>query len=154
MLRHLLSRPSLMLSLVALSGLTGCGGGGDTGPARFAVTGKLTNGGQPMANIIVSFESADGHSAIAITDSEGKYALDAVEGSHVVMLSIDNSADAGDADAPGSDDAPDGAYGADPSQGDGSDLIPAEWTTTESSPKTVTVSAAGENTIDIAVDAP
>lgn len=154
MLRHLLSRPSLLLSLVALAGLIGCGGGGETGPARFVVSGKLTNGGQPLANVIVSFESADGHSAIATTDSEGKYSLDAVEGSHVVMLSLDNSAAAGDPDAPGGDDAPDGAYGADPSEGDGADLIPAEWTTTETSPKTVEVSATGENAIDIAIDAP
>lgn len=145
-----MSRLTCLLSLVAFAGLTGCGGGADTGPPRYPVTGKLTNGGSPVSGVIVSFESASGYSATDTTDSEGKFSLQAVEGDHTVVLLLDDSGAAGEEGSDGGE----GGYEMDPGAGAEGGLIPDEWTASDTSPKSVSVSSSGENTIDIAIDAP
>ena len=57
--------------------LAGCGGG-DSGPELADVTGKVTLGGQPLANATVTFipSGGDGTTASGTTGAEGDYELD------------------------------------------------------------------------------
>jgi len=105
MLLNSVTRRSLPLLAVCCSLiLTGCG---DSGPALSSVSGKVTKGGKPLANINVTFTpTAGGPSSAGRTDSDGKFALicqngkaGAVPGKHKVVLqafqeaAVDSNAD-------------------------------------------------------------
>ena len=72
----------------------GCGGA--SGPALHPVSGKVTKGGKPLANVSVTFSPvAGGISSGGRTDADGKFALlcqngkaGAVEGKHKVVLQV------------------------------------------------------------------
>jgi len=81
-------------SLALLLMVVGCGG--ESGPALQTVTGKVTKGGQPIANVNVTFSPVSGGvSSGGRTDAEGKFALvcqngkaGAIEGKHKVVLTV------------------------------------------------------------------
>lgn len=81
-------------SLALLLMVVGCGG--ESGPALQTVTGKVTKGGQPIANVNVTFSPVSGGvSSGGRTDAEGKFALvcqngkaGATEGKHKVVLTV------------------------------------------------------------------
>jgi len=87
MLRQFVSYSLLLLVL-------GCGG--SSGPALHPVSGKVTKGGKPLANVSVTFSPvAGGISSGGRTDADGKFALlcqngkaGAVEGKHKVVLKV------------------------------------------------------------------
>lgn len=73
---------------------TGCGSGTpDDTPELGTVSGTVTMDGQPLANVTVSFQPADGPASYGTTDASGNYELTytsglkgAVVGSHVVRI--------------------------------------------------------------------
>jgi len=135
---------------VGLIGFSGCGGGGSTGPVTQSVTGKLTKGGEPLANVSVTFAAETGSEGGADTDAQGMYEAAVPAGTYKIVLAMaaPAAADAGDAPVGDVDVAEDDV--------DTSDLMAAEspfaetWSAYETSPKEVTVTD-GENTIDIDV---
>ena len=82
-----------LLALIGIGFLAGCG---DAGPALSSVSGKVTKGGKPLANINVTFTPTSGGPASAgRTDSDGRFALicqngraGAVQGKHKVLLQL------------------------------------------------------------------
>ncbi len=72
----------------------GCGG--SSGPALHPVSGKVTKGGKPLANVSVTFSPAGGGiSSGGRTDADGRFALlcqngkaGAIEGKHKVVLQV------------------------------------------------------------------
>ncbi len=88
------------MSGVVLWALVVAGCGGESGPALQAVTGKVTKGGQPIANVNVTFSPVSGGvSSGGRTDAEGKFALvcqngkaGAIEGKHKVVLTVVDAA--------------------------------------------------------------
>lgn len=82
---------SLLLSLAC-----GCGGG-DEGPTLHAVTGKLTDGAEPLSNVIVTFTPTDvtQPASFGTTSDDGSFELrtgpgkaGAVSGQHKVSLAV------------------------------------------------------------------
>ncbi|MCA9015868.1 MAG: hypothetical protein KDA77_11095 [Planctomycetaceae bacterium] len=90
----------MFFSVFSLIFSVGCGGGGaDDQPELGTVTGVVTMDGQPLANVVVSFEPAQGRPSIGKTDDSGKYELGylnaskgAVIGSHTVSISTPQEA--------------------------------------------------------------
>lgn len=78
------------LVLLGLAGLLGCGGG-DDGPPRASVSGKLTIDGKPVPGVDVNFVHPDypQHGSYAMTDEEGNFRLvqGAVVGTNTVFFS-------------------------------------------------------------------
>jgi hypothetical protein len=56
----------------------GCGGGDR--PPLGTVTGAVTIDGQPLKGVIVAFMPAEGRPATALTDEQGRYKLEYVDG--------------------------------------------------------------------------
>ena len=62
-----------MMLAVLVAFVAGCGG--SSGPKVYPVAGTVTLNGIPVDGATVSFNSADGNSAVARTDASGKYKL-------------------------------------------------------------------------------
>jgi predicted small lipoprotein YifL len=142
-------RLQLVLCIGLVTTLAGCGEGG---PAMHPVSGKVTIGGQPAADVLVTFQPSDAtmESASGRTGADGSYTLTsgtqgkpgAMAGSYTVTLAqqssgeVDMSAYSGGGSGGGrSSQAPTGPES----------NIPADWS------KSVEV-ASGENTIDLSVE--
>jgi len=101
---------SISIALFGLAGLCGCGGGGGASiPALGTVTGKVTVGGQPLANAVVTFTPASGRPSAGTTGSDGTYKLmynvdnaGATIGEHTVLVSAGD--DSGDYEGDGEDE--------------------------------------------------
>ena len=126
----------------------GCSGGvADDGPTLHPVSGTLTDGDKPLANVTITFVPTDEGqpSSSATTGDDGSFVLvdshgdeGAVEGKHKIVL----------AKSIGDD-----AYGGGPGGGDptAQDLpFPDSYLSSDSSPKEVTVKD-GDNDITIDV---
>ncbi|MEO2025569.1 MAG: hypothetical protein ABGZ23_06760 [Fuerstiella sp.] len=145
---------SISIALFGLAGLCGCGGGGGASiPALGTVTGKVTVGGQPLANAVVTFTPASGRPSAGTTGSDGTYKLmynvdnaGATIGEHTVLVSAgDDSGDyEGDGEDEGDEDEGDEDEG-DEDEGDAAGGLPAA-ASDGSIKKDV---SAGANTIDI-----
>lgn len=94
-----LSVSSLAMScVIAAVGLSTTGCTGETGPAVFAVTGRVLVDGEPRAGLAVMFlpdssKGTTGPSSIAQTDSDGRFTLNApgdkqgaIAGTHKVTI--------------------------------------------------------------------
>jgi hypothetical protein len=88
-----------VLALLVI-GFMFCGGcGGDPGPTLHPVKGKLTRGGKPLANVLVTFTPTEkGISSTGMTNSAGEFVLvthtgksGAIAGKHKVTLSARDS---------------------------------------------------------------
>jgi hypothetical protein len=134
---------------IGLTGLSGCGGG-STGPVTHSVKGKLTQGGEPLANVTVTFADKTGGQGGADTDAQGMYETDVPAGTYKIILAM--AAPVSSA----ADDGPVGDVDVAEDEIDESDPMAAEaafpetWSAYDTSDKEVTVSE-GENTIDIEV---
>ena len=136
---------ALMLALPALAVLTGCGEGG---PAMNPVSGTVTVGGAPAADVLVTFLPTDPamESASGRTGADGAYTLTtgvqgkpgAVAGKYTVTLQQQSSG-AVDESAYGGG----GGQSAPPAGPESN--IPADWS------KSVDVTS-GSNTIDLTVE--
>ncbi len=80
----------LLLTAVLIS-TAGCGG--SDGPTLYPTKGTLTKGGEPLANVTVTFAPEKGPSSAGRTNDEGKFILlsqtgkaGAVAGKHKVIL--------------------------------------------------------------------
>jgi hypothetical protein len=87
-----------LLLCVWTVGLLGCS---KQGPDIFQVSGKITRGGQPVADLIVHFVPAQGRPSWGQTDNEGHYELHyvakrmgAVTGAHRVFVTKRENPDA------------------------------------------------------------
>ena len=69
----------LMACLGMVSGLLGCG---SSGPTRIALSGKVTQGGEPVANGALSLVPAKGHRGVAANTpiQKGRYQFSAQDG--------------------------------------------------------------------------
>lgn len=67
----MLRRITAFLLLASVLALTGCGRA-DVVPVK----GKVTRGGQPVANVVVWFTPAEGRPSWALTDGEGRFELE------------------------------------------------------------------------------
>lgn len=85
---------AILLSLAVLS-CVGCSNSGPDRPETVAAGGKVTYNGKPVEGATVTFvaKKKDGHSAVGVTDSAGKYKLmtfatgdGAVPGSYQVKI--------------------------------------------------------------------
>jgi hypothetical protein len=65
-------------AVLLLIGFAGCGGGDR--PPLGKVTGDVTIDGQPLKGVIVAFMPAEGRPATALTDDQGHYSLEYVDG--------------------------------------------------------------------------
>ncbi len=143
------SRLTLLLSAILLAG---CGGGPDDAPTVYKVTGKVTKGGKPLADITVSFVPLEGAGlpSSGTTNSEGVYTLKrhtgeegAIPGSYrVVLTSSQGGAEQAEASYAEPQAGP-------PQEKDS--VIPKKWQASETSPKTVEVKEE-DNVIDIDID--
>ncbi len=138
----------VLLSIVAVAG---CGEDEKGQPTLHPVTGKLTRGGQPVANVQITFVPAtrEGRGASGITDASGLYkmvSLNAGEGvpagQYKVILAQSGAADASTIDR--------SRYtsGQDPSKAEATEAFPKEYGSEETTPKTVEVKT-GPNEINI-----
>nr|ADI22078.1 hypothetical protein [uncultured myxobacterium HF0200_08J13] len=155
---HAYFSKTVVLVLIAGVGLIGCGGG-DTGPVTHSVKGKLTKGGEPLANVSITFAAASGGEGGADTDAQGMYETVVPAGTYKIVLAMAalGSADTGSADTGSADDGPVGDVDVAEDDIDTSDPMameasfPETWTAYETSPKEFTV-VEGENTIDIEIE--
>lgn len=135
----------LGLTLAVSFSLYGCGGGPDDMPEIGTVSGKITVGGQPGANLVVTFQPPAGRPSYATTNAEGNYELrynkdtmGAKLGSNLVTISTES--DGGDGE-----DYGDGTDGSAASL-EGADAIPAKYNTQASQNPEMTVEVkAGAN---------
>lgn len=144
-------RLSLVFSLGMISMLIGCGEGG---PAMNAVTGTVTIGGQPAADVLVTLQPTDSsmEAASGRTGADGSYTLTtgvqgkpgAMTGSYKVVLQPQSSSSMDEAAYAGGGDQ------SAPPAGPESN-IPDEYRSAETTPKQVDVTS-GANTIDIAIE--
>jgi hypothetical protein len=142
-------RLQLVLCFGVLVTILGCGEGG---PTMNAVTGKVTIGGQPAADVLVTFQPTDStmEAASGRTGTDGSYTLTsgiqgkpgAMTGSYKVVLQQQSSADEAAYAGGGGQSAP-------PSGPETN--IPEEYSSAETTPMTKDV-ASGANTIDIAIE--
>lgn len=144
--RHCSSIGFKLTSLFAaglLLAVSGCGGAASTGPVTYAVKGKVTKAGQPLANVSVGFAVEGG--AIeggGETNAEGAYEAMVPAGSYKIVLSV----------SPPATDATDGAPSEDPVDPMAMELpFPESWTDYATSTKEVTVTE-GDNTADISIE--
>jgi hypothetical protein len=140
----------LPLTILATSG---CDSSGDTGgPVTHSVKGKLTQAGQPLAGVVVTFTSGETSAGGATTGEDGTYEARIPAGSYTVTLSMDPPETPSiDPDAPSPEAADPGAAGLDPVV-DVELPFSSDWTDPATSPKKNVVVSEGENTIDIAVE--
>jgi hypothetical protein len=89
-------------AVLATAGLCGCGEAGPEIPELAPATGVVTQGGQPIADAIVTFWPENGGSSVGNTDAEGRFELKylgstpgAIIGKHTVKISK-MSGEAGD----------------------------------------------------------
>ena len=144
-------RLQLTLCFGILATLVGCG---DGGPAMNPVSGKVTIGGAPAADVLVTFQPTDSsmQPASGRTGTDGTYTLTsgtqgkpgAMTGSYKVVLQQQASSAVDDAAYGG------GGSSSAPPEGPESN-IPEAYNSAETTPKQVDVTS-GENTIDIAVE--
>lgn len=142
-------RLQLVLCLGLVTTLAGCGEGG---PAMNPVSGKVTIGGQPAADVLVTFQPSDSsmEAASGRTGADGSYTLTsgtqgkpgAMAGSYTVTLAQQSSG-AVDEAAYGSGAGGSGRSSQAPTGPESS--IPADWS------KSVEVTS-GQNTIDLSVE--
>ena len=145
-------RLQLTLCFGILATLVGCG---DGGPAMNPVSGKVTIGGAPAADVLVTFQPTDSsmQPASGRTGTDGTYTLTsgtqgkpgAMTGSYKVLLQQQASSavdEAAYASSGGNESAP-------PAGPESN--IPEAYNSAETTPKQVDVTS-GENTIDIAVE--
>lgn len=135
-------------AVLSLSLLAGCGGGAEDAPDTFPVTGKVTQGGKPLADVKVDFvPSGGGLPSSGVTNAEGVYVLSrhtgdegAIPGTYRVVLSEGT--------------APDMSAYQNPGEGPPAkeSKIPEKWQSKETSPKSVEVKNE-PNVVDIDVDA-
>lgn len=95
------------LLLLLIASLTfGCGSGVEL-PELGTVTGTVTNGGNPVANAVITFSpTEEGRPSTATTDDEGNYSLlynidteGAIIGKHIVgIVAVTNEEDYQEAD--------------------------------------------------------
>lgn len=152
-------------SFALLVMVVGCGG--DSGPALQAVTGKVTKGGQPVANVNVTFSPVSGGvSSGGRTDAEGKFALvcqngkaGAIEGKHkVVLTAVDVAAATASSDPMAARDAMmksresqmDGGKRGAPVAEKKEGAIPSTYNNPSTTPLEYNV-AAGNNDFDIVI---
>ena len=142
---------SIGFVVLAATMLVGCG---DGGPATSAVTGKVTIGGQPAADVLVTFQPTDTtmEAASGRTGAYGSYTLTtgaqgkpgAMAGSYKVVLQPQSSSSMDEAAYAGG-----GGQSAPPTGPESN--IPEDYRSAETTPKQVDVTS-GANTIDIAVE--
>lgn len=90
-------RASLGLAVLFLA--AGCGGGLDDAPTTYPVTGTVTDGGKPLADVKVDLVPIeDGIPSSGYTDAEGKFTISrhtgeagAIPGNYKVVLSEKNA---------------------------------------------------------------
>lgn len=139
------------LVLFSMVALAGCGEGEKGQPTLHPVTGKLTRGGQPVANVQIMFVPAtrEGRGATGITDASGMYKMvspNAGEGvpagQYKVVLSQSGASDAATVDM--------SRYtsGKDPAKAESTEAFPKEYGSEQTTPKTVEVKT-GPNEINI-----
>lgn len=75
-----LSSASALFSLGAVVSLTLVGCGGSDGPAVYPVTGVVLRSGAPLANASIEFLPEKGRPSAAITDKDGKFVLEYMQG--------------------------------------------------------------------------
>lgn len=132
-------------------GLVGCGEDEKGQPTLHPVTGKLTRGGQPVANVQVMFVPAtrEGRGATGITDASGMFKMispNAGEGvpagQYKVVLTQAAASDAASVDM--------SRYtsGKDPTKAEATEAFPTEYGSEQTTPKTVEVKT-GPNEINI-----
>jgi hypothetical protein len=93
-LRRAEGRVSIAAVFAAISCLAGCGGGPTAGiPDLARVTGTVKMDGQPLAGVVVNFNSESSRPSSGTTDDQGKYKLmfnekteGAAIGKHKVMI--------------------------------------------------------------------
>ena len=149
----------IQLLLVGCVAFVGCGG--TPGPTLYEVSGRLTKGGQPLSNVSVTFSPVDSSlpSSAGVTDNEGKFTLQtqtgesgAVAGSHKVILGVATSTGTFDParelaaregqQTPGQRNSlPTGAAPELP--------FPSDYTSGDTTPKQVEVTAGSDNQIEI-----
>ncbi len=64
--------------------LFGCGGGSESPPVLYTITGTITNGGTPLTGVAVKLTSSDSAVSAGTTDATGTYRLQATNGSYMV----------------------------------------------------------------------
>lgn len=139
---------ALCLATLLTAALSGCGGGASDAPDTNAVTGKVTNGSEPLADIRVDFvPTGEGLPCSGTTDAEGVYTISrhtgtpgAPAGNYRVVLTDTKATVDASAYSAGGKTAPTAA----------SSRIPEKWQKSETSPQSVEVKA-GDNVIDIDV---
>lgn len=92
--------------LLTCFAIVGCGGGAEV-PELGYVSGKVTLGGQPLANANVTFTPKDARPSSGVTDADGSYTLSytiesegAVPGNHKVTVEAISSTEDYEGDAP------------------------------------------------------
>ena len=91
-----MSRLMLSFCLVVAFCLVGCGGGPSDQPDLAPVSGKVTVGGQPLSNAIVTFTPvSEGRPSSGATDAQGAFELQytanaegAMIGQHTVTITL------------------------------------------------------------------
>ena len=143
-------------SLPTASLLLGCGGSEkkDQTPV-FPVSGSVKMFGAPLADATVAFAPEGNQpTAVGTTDSEGNFQLTtydfgdgAAEGSYHVVVSKSAAAPAAEVAEGEGHDADDADDGHDASGGGKSDteLVPAQYSSTEETPLSAEVKSSGEN---------
>ena len=99
---------SILIGMLTLTLLLGCGGGGGDTPDLANVTGTVTIDGETKKNVKVTFAPVDGgRASTGITDENGSYKLvysttemGAKVGSHTVKIASYDDTDPNDPNAP------------------------------------------------------
>ena len=145
----------------------GCPQQGAKGPATYAVTGTVTQGGQPVEGATVTFVPAgSGKSASGITDASGKYTLStskagdgAVPGEYGVKIvkyegqpqQAAGSGSEGETDESGYPASYDGAAPEGEDEGAPANLLPEKYADPSTSDLKATVQE-GDNTFDFPLE--
>ncbi len=124
--------------------LVGCGGGGAEELTVFPVTGKVTKGGAALAEVTVSLVSQGAPMLVGVTKEDGTFEIatnagqkGAPAGEYKVILRS-NTAEM------------DYSTGK-PKNPDAKDAIPAKYSSEEKTDVSITVTADGENVINIEI---
>jgi hypothetical protein len=148
---------SMLVCVVMVAGLVGCGAGGGTDVGAVAVSGTVTYNGSPVegATVVFAPTGTDGKSAAGTTDAQGHFTLTTVEagdGAVPGAYGVTVTKSEGGA-APGGTQTEEEAYASGFPEGDGAtatpagpeikDILPAKYKVAETSGLTATVEASG-----------
>ena len=138
----------------------GCSQQGGDRPATFAVTGTVTQGGNPVDGATVTFvPTGSGQSAVGTTDGSGKYTLTtfvsgdgAATGQYgvkIVKYEVEGNEGVGDID--GDDYVPPAEVDGDQPVSEPKNLLPAKYADAKTSGLTATVGESG-NKFDFSLE--